>query len=423
LVTRNGNVLEWSCADDAGIIRADLTRVRQVLLNLLSNAGKFTHEGTVRLEVAREDGAAGEWIRFAVSDTGIGMTEEQTARLFQDFTQVDASTTRRYGGTGLGLAISRRFSHMMGGDITVTSEQGVGSTFTLRIPAAPAPERTDDVAEQDPGPTLSEEEPAHRPAALPAVAPAGITVLVVDDDPAARELMTRFLEKEGLRVLTAADGMSALTITRRERPSIVTLDVVMPDVDGWSTLSALKADPEISDIPVVMVSMTDDRRMGYALGACDYLVKPVDPARLTNLVRRHVGDRGGANVLLVDDDPSARMLVRRQLAKDGWSVSEAGNGRTALERLRQHAPDLVVLDLLMPEMDGFELLEALRASPDWSAIPVLVMTAMDLSKEERRLLRGSVARVLSKSANGIGELLPAIHARLRERAASLAYAE
>ncbi len=332
LITRNGNTLDFSCPADVGCIRADLTRLRQVLLNLLSNAGKFTHDGAVRLEVSREEGPGDGWILFAVTDTGIGMTEEQTSRLFQDFTQGDASTTRRYGGTGLGLAISRRFSHMMGGDIIVDSREGVGSTFTLRIPATTLADIDADGPEGDLLPASTEDVVAPRPTrTTAAMAPDGITVLVVDDDPATRELMRRLLEKEGLRVLAAADGTSAVSMARRDRPSIITLDILMPDVDGWTTLAALKADPDTADIPVVIVSMTDDRRLGHALGACDYLVKPVDPTRLIDLVERHVGGRSDVDVLLVDDDSTARSLIRRQLVKEGWNISEAANGRAALE--------------------------------------------------------------------------------------------
>jgi CheY-like chemotaxis protein len=273
LVEKNANRLAIEEADGLGGMRADLTKVRQVLLNLLSNACKFTSRGTVTLAVTRgpDGSAAGDRVVFRVADSGIGMTEAQMAKLFEAFSQADASTTRHYGGTGLGLAISKRFCQLMGGDITVASEPGRGSTFTVTLPARAAEPQ-------------AEPEPSARPAASGSGA-AG-TVLVVDDDPAARNLLGWFLGREGFRVEHAADGEEALRRARSVRPDVITLDVLMPGMDGWAVLAALKADGELAAIPVVMLSVLDERHMGFALGASEYLTKPVDREQLVAALKK-----------------------------------------------------------------------------------------------------------------------------------------
>ncbi|MGH7645988.1 MAG: response regulator, partial [Gemmatimonadales bacterium] len=378
LAEKNGNRLEVECSAAVGTMRADITKLRQALFNLLSNACKFTERGTVSLAVRRETVEMVDWLSFSVSDTGIGMTAEQMTRLFQEFSQADAQTTRRYGGTGLGLALSRRLAHLMGGDITVESEVGSGSAFTMRIPAVvtkAAPEM---------------------PAALPgATLPAAPTELVIDDDPAIQDIVQRFLLREGFRVAVAGGGEEGLRLARELRPDVITLDVLMPGLDGWAVLSSLKADPELSAIPVIMLTMIDDRGLGYALGAAEYLVKPLDRERLLAAVRKH---RRDLPVLIVDDDPVVRDLLRRLLEGEGYRVVEADNGRAALERLREVLPGVILLDLMMPEMDGFELLDAMRREAGGASIPVVVLTAKDLTAEDRTRLNGGVERVLGKGA-------------------------
>ena len=400
VVEKNGNALEVNCASEVGFMHADMTKVRQVLFNFLSNAGKFTENGTVRLEVSRVNQDKREWVRFAVQDTGIGMSDEQMLRLFQDFTQVDASTTRKYGGTGLGLAISRRYCEMMGGTIDVDSQPGLGSTFRFELPAKvearlDAERRADDAA--------SEVEPD--------LATGDNVVLIVDDDPVARDVMSRLLAKEGFKTVTAASGIEGLQLARKLRPSVITLDVIMPEMDGWAVLSALKSSEDVSEIPVVMVTMTDDRHTGYVLGAADYLTKPIDPGRLAGVVNRHLSP--GARVVIVDDDPSARQLTGRLLRKAGWKVSEAGNGRIALQRIAEETPDLVIIDLMMPEMDGFDLIDALRRDSATHSTPIVVVTAKDLTGEDRQRLNGSVGQVLQKSAHRRDELLAAVRRQVR----------
>jgi GAF domain-containing protein/CheY-like chemotaxis protein len=388
LAAKNANRLEVRCPDTTGTMRADLTKVRQALFNLLSNACKFTERGTISLAVAREARDGQDWMVFSVSDTGIGMTPEQIARLFEAFSQADAATTRRFGGTGLGLALSRRLCRMMGGDVTVESEADRGSTFTIRLPA--------EVAEPVEAAAAALAAPVAHVAA-----PAG-TVLVIDDEAAVRDLMQRFLTKEGFRVATALGGEEGLRLARELRPDAITLDVMMPGVDGWAVLSALKADPDIADIPVVMLTIVDDKNLGYALGASDYLTKPIDRERLVAVLKQYQRDRP---VLVVDDDAALRQLLRRTLEPEGYAVVEAENGRAALERLRGLSPSVILLDLMMPEMDGFEFVAEFRRHEAWRAIPIVVITARDLSRDDRERLNGYVQKILQKGAHGRDQLL------------------
>ncbi|HXJ84144.1 MAG TPA: response regulator [Candidatus Methylomirabilis sp.] len=394
LAEANGNRLAVECAADVGTIRVDATRVRQALLNLASNAVKFTERGLVTIAASRSTTVTGEVVTLRVSDTGIGMTPEQMARLFQDFTQADASTTRKYGGTGLGLAISRRFCRLMGGDITVESAPGRGSTFTIHLPvageapAAGAPRReAPAVTASGPGATVL----ASRP------------VLVIDDDPTVRDLMARFLEREGFAAVTAASGVEGLARAREVHPVAITLDVLLPDLDGWTVLAALKGDPTLADIPVMVVTIVDEKQRGYALGAAEYMVKPIDRERLTRALRSLCGV--GGHLLVIEDDDDTRAVMRQALAGDGWKVTEAENGRVALDRLARARPDAIVLDLVMPELDGFEFLAEFRRHAEWRGIPVLVVTAADLSAADRQRLNGAVERVIQKGGDSRDDLL------------------
>jgi signal transduction histidine kinase/CheY-like chemotaxis protein len=390
---KNGNQLAVHCPPDIGDMHADPTRIRQALLNLLSNASKFTERGRVTIEVARVLAqGGGEQITLAVSDTGIGMSGEQMSRLFQEFVQADASMTRKYGGTGLGLAISRRFCQMMGGDISVHSQLGQGSTFTIRLPAR--------VETVQPAPVMRRVRPEKRP-----VKPVkGSLILVVDDDQTVCDVMTRFLEREGFVVRTATGGTEGLRLARELHPQAITLDIHMPDLDGWTVLAALKGDPQLADIPVVLVSIEDNRSRGYSLGATEYMTKPIDRERLISVLKE-ISSSAARRVLLVDDDEIMRESVRRVLEQEKWEVAGASNGRLALQHLTTSSPDVIVLDLLMPEMDGFEFLIEMRRHAEWRDIPVLVLTAKDLSVEDQRRLNGNVERVMQKSASELDELL------------------
>jgi PAS domain S-box-containing protein len=389
LVATNTNRVVVECAPDAGAMRADLTRTRQVLFNLLSNACKFTSNGVITVRAGGDQ----TWVRFEVQDTGIGMTAEQQSRLFEAFAQADASTAKRFGGTGLGLAISRQFCRMMGGELSVSSEAGEGTTFTVRIPR--------EVADTTPAATTA-------PATAAGPGTAG-TLLVIDDDANAREVLRRAFTKDGFRVEEAVNGETGLARARELRPDAITLDVLMPGMDGWAVLTALKADPDLADIPVIMLTVADQSPLGLALGAAEYLTKPVDRARLTAVVRRHVGE-GSRTVLVVEDDAPTRDMLERTLEKDGWNVGAVENGRLALAHLETHRPDLILLDLMMPELDGFGFLEALRANTATATIPVVVLTAKDLTEDERERLAGGVARVLQKGAPGAESLVAQLHA-------------
>ena len=388
LTQKNGNRLVTSVAEDAGTMHADLTKVRQSLFNLLSNASKFTHDGTLTMDIAREKAADGDWILFHVGDSGIGMTEEQMDKLFEAFTQADSSTTRKFGGTGLGLAISRRFCRMMGGDITVASEMGKGSTFTIRLPAQ----------------VVDPKEQAPKPQKLASESYLG-SVLVIDDDPRVHDMLQRSLSKEGLRVLVARNGEEGLKMAREQAPDAITLDVMMPGMDGWAVLAALKSDPVLAEIPVIMLTIVDDQNMGYSMGATEYLTKPVDRDRLAAVLKRHVGEVITRSALLVEDDADTRDVTRRILEMGGWSVVEAENGRVALERLKSFRPGAILLDLMMPEMDGFEFVEEMRKHPEWKSIPVVVVSAKDLTADDRARLKGQVGLILQKGSYSREELL------------------
>jgi CheY-like chemotaxis protein len=341
----------------------------------------------VSLTIQREELSDGAWLIFEVSDTGIGLTPEQQGRLFQEFSQADTDTSRKYGGTGLGLALSRRLSRLMGGEITVQSAPGQGSRFTVRLPANIAKLRE----------------------AASAVASNAGTVLVIDDEAVVRGLMQRFLSKEGFRVLTAASGEDGLRLAREQRPDAITLDVMMPGMDGWTVLSSLMADSELGDIPVIMLTILDDQRMGYALGASEYLTKPIDRERLISVLTKY---RRDLPVLVVDDDPAARSLLRRILEAEGYSVIEAENGRAALDCTGERVPGVILLDLMMPQMDGFQFLNALHEREAWRQIPVVIVTAKDLTAEDHERLNGSVVRILQKGAYGREDLLAEVRALL-----------
>jgi signal transduction histidine kinase/CheY-like chemotaxis protein len=388
LVRRNDNRLRVEVDPQLGRMWADLTKVRQALFNLLSNAAKFTSGGEIALVVARETQDGVPWVRMSVSDTGIGIPPEKHERVFEEFSQAEDDTSRNYGGTGLGLPISRRFCRMMGGDVTLESRPGEGSTFTIRLPiglpTAAAPE-----AEQ---PAVAEAAAA----ALPAAAGHSRTVLVVDDDPNALDLLGRTLQRAGLGVVTASDGREALRLARSQRPAAITLDAVMPGMDGWEVLRELKLDPETRDIPVIMVTMTDDRETGFALGATEFLTKPIERGRLVQLLERYAPAGLERRALVVDDEPDNREMLRRTLEKERWQVSEAENGRVALERIAEECPALILLDLMMPVMDGFEFVMELRKVEAWRGIPIVVVTARDLSEDDRRRLNGEVVGLIEK---------------------------
>jgi PAS domain S-box-containing protein len=396
LAKKNGNRLRVELDPSLTQMCADVTKVRQALLNLLSNAAKFSRDGEIelRLQQHRVDGA--ERVAMSVSDSGIGIPTEKLDHVFQEFSQADDSTTRDFGGTGLGLPISRRFCQMMGGDITVESRVGEGSVFTIDLPLGM---EADAHAEIVPEPGLGDAAP---------IAGEERSVLVIDDDPNAVDLLSRTLQAAGLRVVTASDGREALRLARTLKPSAITLDVLMPVMDGWSVLRELKADPLTHDIPVVMVTMTDDREQGYALGATEFLTKPIDRPRLIELLQRCASERSAQRALVVDDQEESRDVLRRALENADWQVVEAENGTAALERVAEGPPSLILLDLMMPVMDGFEFVSELRKVEAWRRIPIVVVTAKDITEEDRRRLNGEVVGLVQKSGVDRDSLLTQI---------------
>ena len=379
LVRQKDNALVVEADKSLGEMHTDQVKLRQCLFNLVSNAAKFTQSGRIVLRAARDN----DVVVFSVADSGIGMSAEQVERLFERFSQADASTTRRFGGTGLGLAITRAFCRLLGGDVSVASTEGQGSTFTIRVPATlPA---QDDEEEAAPVPPVTDRH----------------LVLVVDDDAAQRDLLTRFLEREGFAVRSAPDGRTGLEMARALRPHAILLDVMMPSMDGWSVLSALKADAELMTIPVVMVTFVNEPALGASLGAADTVLKPVQWDRLRSVMERFRGDAG--DILVVDDDADARARLNTVLTRDGWTVREAQDGRAALDAVARAAPQLILLDLTMPVMDGFAFLHELRLRPGCADIPVVVLTARDLDAGERRQLAGA-DRVLSKGETNLRQL-------------------
>jgi PAS domain S-box-containing protein len=387
LVTKNNNTLVTDFADDLGSVRADLIKVRQALFNLVSNAAKFTENGTITISARRTRAEDGGTLRIDVTDTGIGIPEDKLDQVFEEFGQADNSTTKEYGGTGLGLPISRRFCQMMGGDITVVSEPGAGSTFSIILPSQVdalevARASASANAEGDSAEVIAGPDP----------------ILIIDDDPNARDLLSRTLTSEGYAVATAGDGEEGLALARSKRPSVITLDVQMPGMDGWSVLKTLKADPNLRDIPVIMVSIVGDQKTGYALGAVESLSKPVDREVLIQIVSRYSSGTKFGTALIVEDDAANRSLLARTLSGAGWQVMQAENGAVGLERLAEALPDLILLDLMMPVMDGFEFVLELRSREECRAIPVIVVTSKDLTDEDRFKLTGGVEHIIQKGA-------------------------
>ncbi len=398
LVKRNENTLESRLADHLGEVVNDETRLRQILLNLLSNASKFTEKGKVFLEVERRTGPEGERIIIRVRDTGAGMTREQLDKLFTPFYRVDNSTTRKQGGTGLGLTITRMLAELMGGTIEVASTPGVGSTFTVDLPVEARPVS---MKASPSGTRLGEK-------GRTALAGESV-VLVIDDDPSVRQILHDYLTAEGYRVEQAESGPQGIERARELQPACITLDVLMPGQDGWTTLAQLKSDPVTQNIPVIMLTILEDRNIGFTVGATEYITKPIDWARLGTLLCQYAP--GPAPILLVEDDSAQREYMREELMLAGWKVSEAANGFEALQKCEACMPGLILLDLMMPVMDGFAFLEELRHRPGGGSVPVLVVTARDLSDEERRRLNRSLAQVLARESLTREQLLD----RIREQ--------
>lgn len=415
LAARNEDTLTVRVAPEVGSMFTDRAKVGQCLYNLLSNACKFTEAGEIELSAEREQADGREWVTFRVRDTGIGLSEEHQKRVFEEFTQADESTTRRHGGTGLGLALTRRIAELLTGHISLDSVYGRGATFVLRIPdGQPAASRA--VTER-PLPRAAASTP---PRLRPPPPDLRDTVLVIDDDPVMRYLLDRYLSTAGYRVVQAASGAEGVQLAEEHRPSVVCLDVAMPDMDGWSTLKALKARRALNHIPVVMLSAAQDKTRGADAGASAFLVKPVQREVLLATVRQLVDTGPAGPVLVVEDDLTTRELTARTLRQRGWEVEEAENGAVALRRMRDRTPSLVVLDLMMPELDGFGVVAAVRRNPHWRAVPIVVMTALDLPPSQRSMLELQVEAVIGKAGFDRAGLLEEVERHVRAHAREVA---
>ncbi|HBW48696.1 MAG TPA: hypothetical protein DEF47_02185 [Herpetosiphon sp.] len=403
MIIKNENRLVIESAAGLLTMISDETRLRQILVNLLSNAAKFTEHGriTLRVQPSEEEG----WIDFSVHDNGIGMSNAQLSRLFQPFTQADASTTRKYGGTGLGLALSRRLAQLLGGDIRVQSELGVGSTFSVHLPQSVidmAP-----VSLLDEAPVIISDANNNQP-----------KVLIIDDDRNVHHLLSRTLKREGWSVLSAFDGENGLAMVRNHHPTAILLDVLLPGhVNGWEILAEIKADPKIATIPVIMHTIVAEPNQGVSFGVYDYLIKPVDRGQLLRTLRSCIDPQNAKTqlVLVVDDDHDSRAMLRRMLEGAGWKVYEAANGREALGALHSRPFGAMILDLMMPEMDGFETIAALQELEQFRDLPIIVVSAKELTEEERQQLEETVERVVSKGNVRREEILALVREQVRRR--------
>ena len=390
----NKNKIVTTIEEGISLVRADRTRLRQVLFNIVSNANKFTKEGTVSLTARNIERDGVHWVEFDITDTGIGITKEQQAKLFQPFVQADSSTTREYGGTGLGLVICKRLTEMMNGTIELESEKGKGTTIRICLP---------------PGDTRSESDAPNRDENSNAP-----VILVIDDEENDRELVSRVLSKRGFHVEVAASGQAGIELAARLRPAAIVLDVQMPRMSGWDVLSALKLSEKTSNIPVIMLTVMHQEEIGRALGAVDYLIKPLQPKTLVEILRKHVPTDSG-RVLVVEDDEPTRELMTRTLRSAGHVVFEAENGRVGLDRLEEANPQVIVLDLMMPVMDGMMFLHHLRAMERYANVPVIVATAQMLTDADRQRLAETAQQVIEKKAHSRTELLSLIADEIRTR--------
>ncbi len=396
LIAKNNNTLSLSAEAPDTVMVSDDLKIKQILLNLIGNAAKFTTNGKIEVHVSPIEENGVPHTRFTVQDTGIGMSKEQLANLFQRFAQADETTTRKYGGTGLGLALTRALSKMLGGRIDVASVEGEGTTFTVTVPTRYEAR----VVHAETGKEVAVDDEARK--AAHAQAP---SILVVDDDPSARELLTRHLEREGFAVTTASSGAEALEHIKAYKPLAVLLDVMMPGLDGWHVLKAIRDNPDTKDIPVIMQTVLDDRNFAYALGATGYLKKPVRRDVLADALQSLEIGTANRQVLIVDDDRDANERLMEMLTRDGWNCRMALNGAEALKVLAEYVPDLVLVDLIMPEMDGYAFIREVRNNQKFDALPLVVMTATDVGADKVRTLSSDTAGIVQKGAMPLADLV------------------
>ena len=401
LVKKEGVRLVKELPQDLPELVTDQDKLKQIIINLLSNALKFTDEGEVKLSAGVDDSD----LKIAVSDTGIGMPPHALKYIFDEFRQVDGSSTRKHGGTGLGLSITKKLTQLLGGTIEVSSVEGEGSTFTITLPMG----RREEIAQEEAG--FDQEVPS------PAQVKGKKVLLAIDDDPNVLILLRENLEEEGYYVVGALSGEEGIRKAKEMKPFAITLDILMPHKDGWEVLNDLKADPATRDIPIIVLSIIDDRQLGFSLGASDYLVKPIEKDTILAALERSTGAPTN-RVLVVDDEPAAVDLISQLLEDEGYQIRGVYSGEEALSALEAEIPDIILLDLLMPEMDGFEVIERIKANSGWKDIPIVVVTAKDLTDSDWQFLRQRVDKIIRKSGLDRETLVGEVQGLLRKYAAS-----
>jgi len=400
-------------------LSTDIVKVRQVLMNLLSNAAKFTDQGDVYVNVTKK----GDMVAFAVRDSGIGIKPEHYDLVFEEFKQVDGSNTRKYKGTGLGLPISRRLARMLGGDLVVESDYGKGSTFTLTLPPVFVP-KGETIVQKKEAP-VAKPKPAAQVAkqVAPPAARGMAQILCIDDDPDAIEILRKYLIPEGYSVASALSGEEGIKLAKQIIPALITLDIMMPEKDGWQVLRELKASASTKDIPVVVHSIIDNKPLAMALGAVDVIAKPTDPSRLLTLAKQFVKS-SDQYLLVVDDNEDFAETIRQLLVQDGFSVKVANSGQKALELLKTSTPALLLLDLIMPGMDGFGVVRELQQNEQWRKIPVVILSGKELSDTEWKQLNVHISDFIKKGSISNVELRQTIQKVLgNEKAVELAEAK
>jgi signal transduction histidine kinase/DNA-binding response OmpR family regulator len=373
---RNGNRFEMTVARDVGIMVGDQSKIKQCLTNLLGNAFKFTTDGDVSLNVDLVERGDRAEVVFRIVDTGIGIGPEQHERLFEPFYQGDASATRKFGGTGLGLAITRRLARLMGGDVTIETTGEIGSTFLLTLPLNSAARESEVNA-------FASEDTAVATDTVVAASGNDRTALIIDDSESALDLMRRWLTRLDYDVLTATDGASGLALARSAKPDLIILDVLLPDRSGYDILTEFRADETLSETPIILVTVDDDRARGLEAGATDYIRKPVVEKQLREMLEVY-RDKASGEILVIEDDDDAAELVRRCVQQVGFSCRRAKDGIEGLTMARDRTPIAIVLDLTMPNLDGFQVIEALTSEESLRDIPVIVLSACEISFDDHR---------------------------------------
>jgi CheY-like chemotaxis protein len=391
LLRKNQDTLEVIYDERVGEMHADITKVRQILLTLISNISKFNEQPIKISLTAQRDISLPEkpTIIFEISDNGVGMSQAEMNQIFQALSEDETTAITHPRRTDLGFAVTRHLVEIMGGEIEVTSELGEGSRFTVRLPAVVQSIQQIAASNQTEEVLVLEE---------------GSVVLIIDDDEEIRKVLHKYLTKLGYQVETADNGELGIKLARNLLPDVIILDILMPKMDGWEVLSHLKTSSELAHIPVIILSVIEDKNMGYSLGASDYLVKPITREELSKMLQKyHSQNDSNSLVLVIDDDTVTRDMIARMLRKAGWRVGKIDDGRVALNYIRKKRPDLILLDLQMPEMDGFEFSHKLHQL--YPTIPIIVVSAKDLTLEDRLRLDDCVSAFLQKGAYTREQLL------------------